>query len=428
MGLCVKKFLTEKTVKLNDSYQVMYKKNIESPMEEFYGCIGFSIPKMYDWKEEVHNYGNMSQKFLIPKIDNVQTLTLDLLEFIERNEARNNEQWLQIRKFVTTGVSHLTYSNMYSIVDDKYTGVYTNANNFNEITIIILDNNLTRPVYKYFFKNLVLAKVEPYEFSYDDEAACKWTLTFTFETMTKEAIAPSAKLITETKPAEEKPKTSSEQPKPEIPSAEKPSETKAELPATQQPAEAQQEAKEEKKEEIPYTADFTGFWNKHYQSNFGTVYGIKSDLSVEDTFKQVDPQLLSEMQKAIEKYETAHPGSKVVIERSGGVRTKKQQEEIFKKGYSQTLDSLHLEGFALDFTVYEAGEYSESKSGGFGWKSNDAYKKAQKQAAKRNAELYSYVEDKEFVEWGGDWKKFKDTPHFQINRKLLAEKRAEKKK
>ena len=184
MGLCVNKFLNEKTVKLNDSYQVLYEHYTGKDKGEFYNCIGFSIPKIYEWNEEVHTYGNMSQKFLIPKTDLVQTLSIDLLEFIERNDD-TNQQFLKIRRYVTTGSKHLTYSNSYKITNDAYTGEYSNTDNFKEIKIKILDNNLSKCIYEYKFTDLKLIKAEPYEFSYDDEAACKWTLSFTFATMEK---------------------------------------------------------------------------------------------------------------------------------------------------------------------------------------------------------------------------------------------------
>jgi hypothetical protein len=79
----------------------------------------------------------------------------------------------------------LTYSNSYTISGSRYTGIYSNTNNFNEIRIKVLDNDLSKCVYEYRFTNLKLIKAEPYEFSYDDEAACKWTLAFTFERMEK---------------------------------------------------------------------------------------------------------------------------------------------------------------------------------------------------------------------------------------------------
>ena len=184
MGLCINKFLNEKTVKLNDSYQVNYVHYKGQDRGEFYNCIGFSIPKIYEWNEEVHTYGNMSQKFLIPKTDLVQTLSIDLLEFIDR-EDKSNEQFLRIRRYATTGDNHLTYSNSYKITGSRYTGIYSNIDNFSEITIKILNNNLSKCIYTYHFINLKLIKAEPYEFSYDDEAACKWTLSFTFEKMEK---------------------------------------------------------------------------------------------------------------------------------------------------------------------------------------------------------------------------------------------------
>ena len=184
MGLCINKFLNEKTIKLNDSYQVLYEHYLGKDKGEFYNCIGFSIPKIYEWNEEVHTYGNMSQKFLIPKTDLVQTLSIDLLEFIDRKD-KSNEQFLRIRRYATTGDNHLTYSNSYKIAGNRYTGIYSNTDNFKEMTIKILDNDLSKCVYEYRFTNLKLIKAEPYEYSYDDEAACKWTLSFTFERMEK---------------------------------------------------------------------------------------------------------------------------------------------------------------------------------------------------------------------------------------------------
>jgi peptidoglycan L-alanyl-D-glutamate endopeptidase CwlK len=77
-----------------------------------------------------------------------------------------------------------------------------------------------------------------------------------------------------------------------------------------------------------------------------------------------------------------------------GLRTLERQEELFKAKKSQTMKSRHLHGFAIDL-------YPGS------WDWPDFYKleKAMKTAA---SELGIPLE------WGGDWKSFKDGPHFQL--------------
>lgn len=82
-----------------------------------------------------------------------------------------------------------------------------------------------------------------------------------------------------------------------------------------------------------------------------------------------------------------------------GVRSKTRQEQLVKAGASQTMRSRHLTGHAVDLGAYVGGQVR------WDWplyyKIADAVKKA---ASELNVP----------IEWGGDWKTFKDGPHFQL--------------
>ena len=64
-----------KSIKLSDSYTcTVYNK--ESDPVECIQCIGFTAPKILQYNEEVYKYGNLAQKFLIPKLDALQKSAL----------------------------------------------------------------------------------------------------------------------------------------------------------------------------------------------------------------------------------------------------------------------------------------------------------------------------------------------------------------
>ena len=85
-----------------------------------------------------------------------------------------------------------------------------------------------------------------------------------------------------------------------------------------------------------------------------------------------------------------------------GVRGKERQAGLVKKGASKTMNSRHLVGNAIDIAPTVDGQVS------WDWKYYDEVARAMKQAAK---------ELDVNVEWGGDWKTFKDGPHWQIAQK-----------
>lgn len=90
-----------------------------------------------------------------------------------------------------------------------------------------------------------------------------------------------------------------------------------------------------------------------------------------------------------------------------GVRTLEQQREYVTKGASQTMNSYHLPqadglGHAVDLAPLVRGAIPWND-----WKAFADLAGVVKACA---AELGVPVE------WGGDWKSFKDGPHFQIPR------------
>ena len=85
-----------------------------------------------------------------------------------------------------------------------------------------------------------------------------------------------------------------------------------------------------------------------------------------------------------------------------GVRSPEKQKQLFESGASQTLNSRHITGHAVDLAAWAAGEIR------WDWPLYPKIATAMKQAA---------TELGVAIEWGGDWKTFKDGPHFQLRRK-----------
>jgi len=105
-----------------------------------------------------------------------------------------------------------------------------------------------------------------------------------------------------------------------------------------------------------------------------------------------------------------HPALKQVVELAityttvdfsvlEGVRSEERQRELFEARASKTMNSRHLTGHAVDLGAYVNGNIEWS------WPLYDKIAKAMKKAAK---------ELDVPIEWGGDWKSFKDGPHFQL--------------
>lgn len=82
-----------------------------------------------------------------------------------------------------------------------------------------------------------------------------------------------------------------------------------------------------------------------------------------------------------------------------GLRSPARQEELFAKGATKTMRSRHIHGFAVDIAPYVAGSIR------WDWPLFDKIEEAMKKAAK--------LENVQ-ITWGGDWKSFKDGPHWEL--------------
>ena len=112
----------------------------------------------------------------------------------------------------------------------------------------------------------------------------------------------------------------------------------------------------------------------------------------------VNPDLIKVVKRAIELTKVDF----TVIE---GLRTKERQAQLLKEKKTTTMNSRHLTGHAVDIAAWVVPEGTEKATISWDWKHYYIIEKAMKQAA---SEL------KIPIEWGGDWKTFKDAPHWQL--------------
>jgi len=90
-----------------------------------------------------------------------------------------------------------------------------------------------------------------------------------------------------------------------------------------------------------------------------------------------------------------------------GLRTIDRQRQLVAIGASKTMRSRHIHGFAVDLIplvdLDKDGKIETEEM--FHWPLYSKLAAAVKQAANELGVQ---------IEWGGDWKKFKDGPHFQL--------------
>lgn len=82
-----------------------------------------------------------------------------------------------------------------------------------------------------------------------------------------------------------------------------------------------------------------------------------------------------------------------------GLRSPERQKLLFEAGGSKTLNSRHITGHAVDLAPWVDDEVR------WDWPLFGPIATAMKTAAR---------ELKIPIEWGGDWKTFRDGPHFQL--------------
>ena len=116
--------------------------------------------------------------------------------------------------------------------------------------------------------------------------------------------------------------------------------------------------------------------------------------------KRVHPDLVRVVNRCVKDWKDKELGFIITC----GARTLEEQKLLVKKGASKTLRSRHIpakNGYshAVDLACTLKGEVR------WDWPLYDKLAKAMKAAAKA---------EKVPLEWGGDWKTFKDGPHFQL--------------
>lgn len=120
--------------------------------------------------------------------------------------------------------------------------------------------------------------------------------------------------------------------------------------------------------------------------------GYKLGAQSELLLRGVHPDLVKVVRRAIQI-------TKIDFKVLEGVRSVARQRELVKKGASQTMKSRHINGFAVDIAPFVAGQVR------WDWPLYFQLAATVKQASKDVGIP---------VEWGGDWRTFKDGPHWQL--------------
>lgn len=114
-----------------------------------------------------------------------------------------------------------------------------------------------------------------------------------------------------------------------------------------------------------------------------------------DRLKGVHPDLVKVIELAI----TKTPVDFMVTE---GLRTVERQKTLVAKGASKTMNSRHITGHAVDIVPIIDGKVR------YDWPLYHKIAPIIKDCAKQLGVA---------IVWGGDWRTFKDGPHFELDRK-----------
>ncbi len=118
--------------------------------------------------------------------------------------------------------------------------------------------------------------------------------------------------------------------------------------------------------------------------------------------------------QSLKKLQGIHPDLRRVVMRAAehtpidfivteGVRSMRRQRELVESGASQTFNSRHLTGHAIDFAPIIGGEIT------WKWPPFRAIARNFKEAAQELGIA---------IAWGGDWRDFKDGPHIELDRRV----------
>jgi peptidoglycan L-alanyl-D-glutamate endopeptidase CwlK len=120
------------------------------------------------------------------------------------------------------------------------------------------------------------------------------------------------------------------------------------------------------------------------------------DSRSERNLNGVHPDLVKVVRATVEDW--TRDGLGLIV--TEGLRTHTRQAELYKVGASQTMNSRHLTGHAVDLAVTVNGDVR------WDWPLYFRLGALMKSNARR-LEVP--------MKWGGDWKTFKDGPHFELD-------------
>lgn len=115
--------------------------------------------------------------------------------------------------------------------------------------------------------------------------------------------------------------------------------------------------------------------------------------------RQVRPELVAVATLALDHLGRVGGPDFVVTD---GVRNVDQQRRLVEEGKSQTMDSRHLTGHAIDIAAFDENYEVTWEAEPYQWIA---------EAFKRAADQLGVA-----IEWGGDWETFTDMPHFALDR------------
>lgn len=126
-----------------------------------------------------------------------------------------------------------------------------------------------------------------------------------------------------------------------------------------------------------------------------------------DNMKGLHPDLIRVLNRALQ----TSPTMLVVTE---GLRTLERQKELVRIGASKTLKSRHLkqaDGYGHAFDFYALVDINKDGKVSFEEMANVRLMLGIADAIKKAA-----ADEKVSITYGGDWRKFRDYPHFELNR------------
>jgi len=115
-------------------------------------------------------------------------------------------------------------------------------------------------------------------------------------------------------------------------------------------------------------------------------------------------------QRSLSRLEGVHPDLVRIVKKAAalsdldftvleGIRSVERQKQLVSQGASRTMNSRHITGHAVDLAPMIAGEVR------WDWPLYHKLAKIVKSAA---------ADEKVPLQWGGDWRAFKDGPHWEL--------------